>query len=357
MRCAVRLFCPPYPYHTLRVWLDALTPKQLLFFEYMARRLEPDHQVLFTARSGMGVEALAKIRGLRPVFIGEYGGGSLSGKLVSHLDRARDLVDTVQKFSPNIAINSGSPDAARVSFGLQIPHVGFSNTPHAEAVCRLYVPLLNRLLIPWYIRKDAFSKYGIGQDRITQYKALDEVAIVRNRPAVWDAAAAGLQDGKKTILFRTYESEAAYIQHHTDMASILDSLSTGMPDCNIVVVCRYRQQADQLRTINGIIILDKPVDSGALLSHCDILIGSGGTMTTEAVLRGVPTISYEPIPNITEQYLVQNGYVIRAKGADNILRTVQQMIHQDVEPYRKRARAFVSSMDDPYDTLVRYIND
>ena len=45
-----------------------------------------------------------------------------------------------------------------------------------------------------------------------------------------------------------------------------------------------------------VIILDDVVDGNAIFSITDVLIGSGGTMTTEAVLRQIPTISYEAIP-------------------------------------------------------------
>ena len=34
------------------------------------------------------------------------------------------------------------------------------------------------------------------------------------------------------------------------------------------------------------------------------VIGSGGTMTAESALLGIPTISYNAIPNIIENYLI-----------------------------------------------------
>ena len=43
------------------------------------------------------------------------------------------------------------------------------------------------------------------------------------------------------------------------------------------------------------------------LSIIDIFVGSGGTMTSEAALRGIPTISYDGVPNLDEKYLVKNG--------------------------------------------------
>jgi Protein of unknown function (DUF354). len=46
-------------------------------------------------------------------------------------------------------------------------------------------------------------------------------------------------------------------------------------------------------------------DGKYLLNNTDIFIGSGGTMTAESALMGVPTISYNAVPNIVENFLVK----------------------------------------------------
>ena len=38
-------------------------------------------------------------------------------------------------------------------------------------------------------------------------------------------------------------------------------------------------------------------------NNTDIFIGSGGTMTAESALMGIPTISYNAVPNIIEKFL------------------------------------------------------
>ncbi len=47
-------------------------------------------------------------------------------------------------------------------------------------------------------------------------------------------------------------------------------------------------------------------DGKYLLNNTDMFIGSGGTMTAESALMGVPTISYNAVPNIVENFLVKN---------------------------------------------------
>ena len=48
-------------------------------------------------------------------------------------------------------------------------------------------------------------------------------------------------------------------------------------------------------------------DGKYLLNNTDIFIGSGGTMTAESALMGVPTISYNAVPNIVENFLVKKS--------------------------------------------------
>lgn len=345
---------------SLRIWFDVLTPKQILFFESMMYRAGRDHSVLFTSRDHREVNGLVRIRNLNPVMVGSYQGADIAQKLKASLARANILLGIVQDFKPDMTVSFCSPEAARISYGLGIPHIAFCDSPHAEAICRLAVPLLNRLLIPDCIPKNEFAIYGLDADRIIQYEAIDASLIIKNRPAQsWDGAAAQLQPDKKTILFRTYESHAAYAQKHMDMDSILKALASAFPDCNILVLGRYKSQIKDIKQIHGhtVTILDEVVDSGAILSECDLLVGSGGTMTAEAALRGIPTISYEAVPSTVEEYLVKKQYVTRAKSPSEIVETARQLLDQDTEYLKKRAKEFVSAMKDPYDTLVEQINE
>ena len=46
----------------------------------------------------------------------------------------------VGEFDPDVTVSFCSPDAARVSYGLAVPHVGFSNSPNHTVTLRLAVP-------------------------------------------------------------------------------------------------------------------------------------------------------------------------------------------------------------------------
>ena len=290
----------------MKIWFDILTPKQVLFFEPMIKRLGKKHRIICTGRQYRELTQLAKIRKMNLILVGKHGGRNRSEKLKASLDRMSALTKTIRKFSPDITVSFCSPEASRISFGLGIKHIAFCDSPHAEAVMKITIPLVDRLLIPWIIPKNKFLKYGISPKKIISYKAIDAAVIIKNKKKFSTLKLKNLKKNK-TILIRPFESQASYATfEETKMVSIIQKIST-LTNYNILVLARNLDQVKKLKTKFGkkIAIIDKAVDNNEILSNIDVLIGSGGTMTSEAVLRGVPTISYDAVPNLDEKYLVR----------------------------------------------------
>ena len=59
-----------------------------------------------------------------------------------------------------------------------------------------------------------------------------------------------------------------------------------------------------------------------MLDNVDCFIGSGGTMTAEAGLLGIPTISLNAVPNRIEDFLVKNKIIVRSESQNRILREI-----------------------------------
>ena len=85
--------------------------------------------------------------------VGKHGGAKKSDKLKASNNRTRLLMKKIQKFSPDLVISFCSPEASRVAFGLGIKHIAFSDSPHATAVMKLSLPLVQKLMTPWIIPK------------------------------------------------------------------------------------------------------------------------------------------------------------------------------------------------------------
>ena len=319
----------------------------------MVSKLSKNHKLLCTSRNYREVVELSKIKKVNLILIGKHGGSTKEGKLRSSIQRMDHLLDAIAKFSPDLVISFCSPEAARIAYGMGTKHIAFSDSPQAEAVMRLSVPLVQKLLIPWVIPKNKFVRYGISKKNIIHYKAIDAAVIVKEKSRIKNV---NLDRSKKTILIRPEESEAAYILGKVESDSIIHEVSKEYKSCNIIVLARYISQKNRLEKKFGdkVIIMDKVVDGKSLLNITDLFIGSGGTMTAESALMGIPTISYDAVPNYIEKYLVRVGLVKRETNPKGISLQIKKML-DDTKTNREKAKIILTSMEDPYLKLVQTI--
>ena len=338
----------------MKVWFDVLTPKQLLFFEPMIKRIKKNHTVLCTSRDYQQVTQLAKIRGLKLKIIGKHGGTKRHDKLNASLHRSKSLSLRIKQFSPDITVSFCSPEAARVSYGLGISHICFSDSPHATAVMRLVVPLVQKLLIPWIIPKKEFTKFGIDSKDIVSYRAID-AAIIAKRKISKNNKTRNKKNVRKIILVRVEEEYASYSTKRRPAIPIIKEILKNFSNEEIVVMGRYSSQIKHLEQVFGkkIRVLNKVVDSKKLLENTDVFIGSGGTMTAESALLGIPTISYNAVPNIIEAYLVKKKLVIRKTNPKQIANSIEKILRSSNSGIKKRSKKMMNSMEDPYLTLVK----
>ena len=78
-------------------------------------------------------------------------------------------------------------------------------------------------------------------------------------------------------------------------------------------------------------------------------------MTAESALLGVPTISYNAIPNFIEDYLVRKKLVIREKNPTEIPKIITKLLKSSNKEYQKKAKTMLNQMEDPYNALVKAI--
>ena len=342
----------------MKIWIDILTPKQLLFSESIIEKLEKKYKILCTARDYNEVTKLAKIRNLNLIFVGKHGGGDKKTKLQVSISRMGKLLKIIERFSPDIVISFCSPEAARISFGLGIKHVAFCDSPHASAVMRLTLPLIQKLLIPSVIPKNEFSKYGIDKKDIISYNAIDAVVTIK-RKINQKKSLPFKENNKKNILIRIEENEASYASTSSKIIPIIKQIVHKYNKENIVILCRYTKQIQNIQKI-----IDKKAkavkmtfDGKHLLSNTDIFIGSGGTMTAESALMGIPTISYNAIPNIIENFLVKKYLIKRETDPIKIPRHIKNSFESSSSINQKRAKKIVEQMENPIEKLIKIINE
>ncbi|MGB8936952.1 MAG: DUF354 domain-containing protein [Candidatus Nitrosopolaris sp.] len=354
----------------MRIWFDILTPKQVMFFNPAVTLLkESDNELLCTSRHYREAIELAKIKNLKLKIVGRHGGAERYEKMRESANRIFELSALINKFEPDFAITFSSPEGSRVAFGLGIRHIGFNDSPHAEAVSKLTIPLMDHLFSPWIIPISAWLKFGISRAKITQYKALDPVAwLIRDRSTVSNVCHAGLRKlnidrQKKIVLIRPEETKASYIADKmlANSISMVDAIVNSLSDStNIIILCRYEEQIQQFieRYDERAFIMRNVVDGTSLTAASEVFIGAGGTMTSEASLLGKPTISISPIRFYVEKYLVTSGLVKRASNPMDLVRLTKRMLSS--ESYKRKQRRLAAcifgKMEDPIAKMLSYLN-
>ena len=343
----------------MKVWFDLITPKQVLFFGPIIKELEASGaKVLATSRKYREVGPLADRAGLELTYVGDRGTKGPEEQLLAATRRQAEIIPIVKEFRPTAAVSIASAVCARVAFGLGIKHVAVNDSPHSEIAGRLSLPLSHHLLCPWVIPYSAWEKYGIQRRQVTTYHALDPAAWLKRKPVAGPVPK--LDSGKKTITVRVQESDAPYLAKAdaTWTDKLLTSLIEAFPDSNLVALCRYDFQVEEIRSRFGSkLVIPEDVPSGHdLLSATDLFVGMGGTMNAEAALMGVPTISAFQGTLYTERYLESVGLLWKALTPSALVSHAQRLLKGSFKArYSKKARQVLDSMEDPVPKIAGFV--
>ena len=343
----------------MKVWIEVLTPKQALFFEPLYRDLKrKGHNALITTRVYREAEQTLQLKNLPFKVIGTHGGGTAFGKLITSAERIRKLTNLIQNWKPDVTVSFCSVEASRVAFGLAIPHVAANDSPHSWMVARLTIPLTSFLCCPWIIGRSVWEGFGGPMRRVVLYKALDPAAwLKRHRPSHQVLEHLGLTRDSPIVVLRTEEAFASYLMGRASdtepvIGPIIDALLRRKLNCQIVVSTRYGMQAPVIRKRFGsrVKVVDRIIDATSLLSYSSAFVGSGGTMTVEAALLGIPAISCFPGPKpLYIQYLERLGLVETIKLARKAGSRVEKILTdpESFDDQKRTGKQLLARMEDP----------
>ena len=138
----------------------------------------------------------------------------------------------------------------------------------------------------------------------------------------------------------------------------LRRLADAFPRANLVALCRYGDQLEGVRRRFGseYIVPREVVDGRHLLESTDLFIGMGGTMSAEAALMGVPTISAFQGALMTEDYLDSVGLLVRTNDPEKIIRSSERMLSERYKAtISEKAKRVLDSMEDPVPRIAQAI--
>jgi len=339
--------------------MDALTPKQLIFLDAISKSLQDlGHDVFKTSRSYHDATYVVSRLGLDVAFVGSHGGASISSKLEASLRRSLDLAKMIEGRTFDLAFSFSSPEAARVAFGLGIPHYTANDSPHAMAVAKLTLPLSKVLFTPALIPPSVWARLGMRAEDLRRYDAVDAAAWIKH-PDRWPKPNEAERRAKGSIVVRVEESQASYLLgSNGDTLKTVISLADRFPDKSIVVLARYSGEAKLYSSIGrNVVVCDEPFFGANMLKDATLLVGRGGTMNAEAALLGVPAISYFPgRPTLVDKFLENKGLLELVASDEELLKAAKRLLSEDNMQLKDRGKKLLAQMVDPADFIAKTLD-
>jgi hypothetical protein len=319
----------------MKIWYDAGTGKQVRYGAAIAKRLrENGHDIVLTTRRHPDTLPIAEFLGERFIVVGRYDPKSLLTRLKNGALRQLSFCRTFEKNAPDVAISHGSVDQCRVAFGLGKPIILTVDTPYADAVHRLTLPLSKYIIMSEAIQRENLQKYNVDAE-IISFNGVDEVAWVRGfKPHT------KYDFGKPLIVVRQLEEKAVYAKNAVDMVALAKKLIwLG----TVVFLPRYHR-----RPVKGLVVPKSFIDSASLVAQADLFVGAGGTIAREAALQGTPAITVNVFQNQqVNDFLAEKGFPIFKAELAAVPKLAEKLINAKTNVERLLAK-----LENPVDVIA-----
>ncbi|MBQ9025293.1 MAG: DUF354 domain-containing protein [Methanobrevibacter sp.] len=306
----------------MKIWIDISNAPHVRFFKDVIKYLEAEGEdLIVTARQFGDIHKLMNMYDIDFISVGKHG-VSLYDKLKESTSRVYNLVDIIADEKVDVALSKHSIELPRISFGLGIPSLYVLDNEHALAANKLTLPLCDRIITPSKIDMWKLMKFGADPNTIIPYNGTSELMHFKSfkyNDDVFKDLNLKLEH-PKTILMRPEPSLASYLDADC-RKSVLSPIVDDLKDhANILILPRFKEQADIFEGIDHVTILEPPVDTSSLIKKCDLVIGAGGTMNREAAILQTPVISCYPGETLSvDQYYIDNGLMYRSNNVNQVV--------------------------------------
>ena len=300
----------------MKIWIDLTNSPHVNFFAGMIRELQRDHEVLLTCRPLSNTIELLDMNGFGYHVIGKHYGQNKSKKVLGFGLRIAQLYRFLRNRVPDVAISHSSFYSPVVARMLGVRSIYLNDNEHADGN-QISFRFADCIMVPEFLDVDKVQRQGARPEKIVQYPGVKEgVYLWDYKPASKGSVLSAL-DGKQVIFIRP-EPWAA--QYYSGNCNFIDDLLVAIKDrYSVVLLPRGKAQEDHYRQarFEGVFIPSHSISLEDIMGNCDLFIGAGGTMTREAAVLGIPTISiYQDELLDVDAYLLANGFMIHQKNLD-----------------------------------------
>jgi predicted glycosyltransferase len=280
----------------MKVWIDLANSPHALLFAPVVRRLESlGHAVALTVRDYAQTRELARQRWDDFTVIGGPSPAGSRAKAGAMLRRTRELARWARDEGPDVALSHNSYGQILAARRLTIPAVTAMDFEH-QPVNHLAFRLADTVLLPSAIDRPTARRQGARSKKTRFYDGLkEEIYLGDFEPDAGVFRSLGLQSrpAGPLVVARTPPSRAIYHRFANPLFVEALRAAARQPDARCVVLVRHPEQRHAITALglDNVILPEHAVDARSLMYAADLVLGAGGTMTREAALLGVPTVS------------------------------------------------------------------
>ena len=275
--------------------------------------------------------------------VGKHYGQNKIKKTAGFIVRVLQLYCFLKNKAIDVSISHSSFYSPLVSRLLGIRCIYLNDNEYAGGN-KISFMFADKIMIPEFLDVEKVKKQWAREEKIIRYPGVKEgVYLCSYVPA--NSKNGDNVRSKKVIFIRP---EPWTAQYYKGERNFIDELLIGIRDkYKIILLPRGSAQDKYYRQdkFSGITVPEKSISLSEIMSNCDLFIGAGGTMTREAAVLGIPTVSiYQDKLLDVDNYLIHKGFMVHKRNINaefvaNFLGQIdkrppdRQLLHKGKEAY------------------------
>lgn len=297
----------------MKIWIDFDNTPHVNVLLPIIKRLEKDHELLFTARDVFETVPMLNHYEINPLVFGKHEGKNRIKKVYGLAARIIELVVKLPKF--DIGISLGGNTTATISKFRRKPSIVFSDNDISFKTPAYKFG--SYFIFPSYFDTSRLKKkYGVSNEQIFMFKGFKEnIYIADYEP---DPDFLKLLPFENFITIRPENLKASYVP--IDSKTIVPELFERFRNYNILFLPRYPEERKYAKGFDNIFIPDNPLRGLDVCYYTKAMLTGAGTFARESALLGTPSVSFFPgkIFLTVDIIMQQKGWEFRSRNVDEI---------------------------------------